>query len=272
MALFNSRVCLLLTLGRKRMKIKTSLTLGLAIVAASAMSLRADEAAAAKPAEAAKPAAAAPAAKPAEAKPAADASATDKPATEAKAAATPVAKNDAPGSITPGNQLNADGKFEEAIAYFEGIGEQSAANGHSKREPWRLVGLSSAQIGAGKFADAAASAQKAIDIDPKNGVAWNNLGSALAQSGKREEAIAAYDKGIATLKAAGADTAKLEGNVAPIKAALEEAKAKADKKAGKVAAKAADAAAGVTKAAAAAAAPVEKAAEAAKPAAAEEKK
>jgi tetratricopeptide (TPR) repeat protein len=210
------------------MQSKTTLTLGLglALAIAAPMALRADDAAAstspaaeAKPAMMAKPAAAA-----------ADASAST---TDAKAAPTPVAKNDAPGSIMPGNQLNDDGKFAEAAAYFDGIGEQTASNGHKKREPWRLIGLAKAQIGLGKFDDAAATAQKAIDIDPKNGTAWNVLGSSQAQAGKREDAAATYAKGIDTLKAAGVDTAKLEANLAPIKAALDAAKAKADKAAGK---------------------------------------
>lgn len=251
------------------MQMKTSITLGLALALVAPMALRSEEAAAAKPAAA--PAAAAPAAK-AEAK--ADAAAGAEKA-EAKAAATPVAKNDNPGSITPGNQLNDEGKYAEAVAYFEGIGEQVASNGHKKREPWRLIGLSAAQIGLKQYDKAAASAQAALDIDGKNGVAWNNLGSALAQAGKREEAIAAYEKGIAALKAAQMDTTKLENNVAPIKAALDEAKAKADKKAGKVAAAVsgtAKAATDAVKAAAPAAAAPAAAAPAAAPAAASDHK
>jgi tetratricopeptide (TPR) repeat protein len=208
------------------MQSKTTLTLGLALAMAAPLALRADDAAASmSPAAEAKPAMMA---KPA----AADASAST---TDAKAAPTPVAKNDAPGSIMPGNQLNDDGKFADAAAYFEGIGEQTTANGHKKREPWRLIGLAKAQIGLGKFDDAAATAQKAIDIDGKNGTAWNLLGSAQAQAGKREDAAATYAKGIEALKAAGVDTSKLEANLAPIKASLDAAKAKADKKAGKMA-------------------------------------
>ena len=74
-------------------------------------------------AEEAKPAVAA-------AKPAAAVEA--KPAAEAKAVAA-VEKNDAPGSVKQGNRLLDEGKFEEAVAYFNGIGEQSSA----KREPYR---------------------------------------------------------------------------------------------------------------------------------------
>lgn len=215
------------------MQVKTRLTLAVAAAMFASTALRAEEKAMA-------PAAAAPAKS--EAKPAADAAQpaeakADGAAAEAKPAATPVAKNDNPGSVKQGNELIEAGKFDEAIAYFNGIGEQTTSNGHTKREPWRLVGLSSAQIGAGKFEDAAATAQKAIDIDPNLNAAWNNLGSALANQGKRSEAIEAYNKGIEALKAAGKDTSKLEGNVAALKAAADEAQAKADKKAGKVPAK-----------------------------------
>jgi len=165
------------------MQKKQAVILALAL-AMSPLALRAEEAAKAD------------AAKPAEAKPAAAAEAA-KPAAGAEAAkpaeAAPVAKNDAPGSVKKGNDLVDAGKFEEAVAYYEGIGEQTTANGHSKREPWRLIGLSKAYIELGKFDKAAENAQKAIDIDPKLGAAWNNLGSAQAQQGKRAEAIETYN-------------------------------------------------------------------------------
>lgn len=153
--------------------------------------------------------------------------------------AAPVVKNDAPGSITPGNKLNEEGKFDEALAYFEGIGEQVASNGHMKREPWRLIGMANSEIGLGKFDKAAEFSQKAVDIDSKNGVAWNQLGSALVQAGKRDEAITTYTKGIEALKAAGADTTKLEGNLEALKVAAEASKPKAQKTAEAAAAAAA---------------------------------
>jgi tetratricopeptide (TPR) repeat protein len=151
------------------------------------------------------------------------------PVPETKQAPTPVAKNDAPGSIAPGNKLNEEGKFDEALAYFEGIGEQSVANGHSKREPWRLIGMANSESGMGKFDKAAEFSQKALDIDGKSVVAWNHLGSAQAQAGKRADAIATYTKGIAALKAAKMDTTKLEANLAELQAAVEASKPKAQK-------------------------------------------
>jgi tetratricopeptide (TPR) repeat protein len=137
----------------------------------------------------------------------------------ATAAATPVAKNDAPGSIKAGNALNDDGKYDAAAAYFEGIGAQVAENGNTKREPWRLIGWANAEIGLGNFDKAADLAQQAINIAPNNEVAWNHLGAAQAQGGHRDDAIATYNKAITTLKAAGVDTSKLEANLATLKQA-----------------------------------------------------
>lgn len=197
------------------MQAKTSLTLIMALALTAPMALRADDMASAAKADSSTASASTDAA-------------SSTPA--AAAVATPVAKNDAPGSITPGNKLNDDGKYKEAAAYFEGIGEQTAANGHTKREPWRLIGWANSEIGLGDFDKAAELSQKAIDIDPKNATAWNHLASSQAQAGKRADAIATYTKGIAALKAAGVDTAKLEANLAPLK----DAQDKADMKAGKM--------------------------------------
>jgi tetratricopeptide (TPR) repeat protein len=167
------------------------------------------------------------------------------PAAAPAAAATPVAKNDNPGSLKPGNALLDAAKYDEAVAYFTGIGVQTS----DKREPYRLLGLSSAYLGLNKFDDAAASAQKAIDSKKDLSGAWNNLAAAQANTGKRDDAIATYGKGIETVKAAGGDTAKMEANLAALKAAIEagkpkkvrEAEAKAKAEADKAAA-AADAA------------------------------
>jgi tetratricopeptide (TPR) repeat protein len=240
---------------------KSSLYLAMAALIAAGGALRADDAA--KPAaDAAKPAA--DAAKPAAdaAKPAADAA---KPAEEAKA----VAKNDAPGSVKGGNDLNDEGKFKEAAAYFEGIGEQTTANGHTKREPWRLIGLSKAYFGLAQYDKAAEAAQKAIDIDKKLSPAWNLLAGSQANMGQRKEAIATYEKGIEALKSSGADTSKLEANMNVLKDAVEAGKPKKVKEAEAKAKAEADAKASTPSAKAADPAP---AADAAKPAESADKK
>lgn len=212
---------------------RTNLTLGLAIAMATPMALFAEDAA---------PAAAATAA------PAA-----------APAAAT-IAKLDAPGSLKKGNALLDEGKYAEAAAWYEGIGEQVASKGNTKREPFRLNNWALAEIGLGNFEKAAELAQKSLHINSNNSSAWNNLASAQAQSGKRDKAIETINQGIESLKAAGADTSKLEANLVTLKDAAEAGKPKAQKTAEAKAA-----------AAAAAAAPAAETAPAAAPAAADKK-
>ena len=189
--------------------------------------------------EAAKPAAAA-AAKPA-------AAAEAKPATakaEAAAEATPVVKNDAMGSLKAGKELLDAGKFAEAVAYFDAIGEQVADNGASAREPFRQLNLSTAYLGLEKYAEAGAAAQKAIDAKSGLAAAWNNLAASQVRSGKRADAVATYEKAIAAVKKKEGDTSKLEANLTELKNAIEagkpkkvreaEAKAKAEADAAKV--------------------------------------
>jgi NADH dehydrogenase [ubiquinone] 1 alpha subcomplex assembly factor 7 len=171
-------------------------------------------------------------------------------AAEAKAEATPVAKMDKAGSLTAGKALLDEGKYAEAAAYFEGIGEQVADNGAKKREPWRLNNWALALVEAGQYDKAAEVAQKLVDLRPEMSSAWNSLASAQARGGKRAEAVATYEAGIAKLKELGADTSKLEANLAAVQQAIEdgkpkkvkEAEAKAKAEAEKAAAKAAEAA------------------------------
>lgn len=148
-------------------------------------------------------------------------------AAPAAAEAKPVAKNDAPGSLKAGNLLLDEGKFAEAAAYFEGIGEQTS----NKREPYRLLGLSTALVELGKYEEAAAAANKAVELKSDLSGAWNNLAAAQARDGKRDEAVATYGKAIAALKEKGADTAKLEANLAELQAKIEEGKPKKVKEA-----------------------------------------
>lgn len=150
-------------------------------------------------------------------------------AAEKAAAPAPVAKNDSPGSLAGGKALLGEEKFAEAVAYFQGIGVQTA----KKREAWRLANLSSALVGAENYAEAISTAQQAIDIKVSDvqSIAWNNLAAAQARSGKRDEAIATYGKGIDTLKAAKLDTARLESNLAELQNAAEMSKPKKQREA-----------------------------------------
>jgi tetratricopeptide (TPR) repeat protein len=134
------------------------------------------------------------------------------PAADASADTT-VAANDAPGSLTAGKALLSAGKYAEAAAYFEGIGVQSADNGTTKREPYRLLNLSTAYLNLGKFKEAEDAANQAIALKKDLPGAWNNLGSAQANQGERPMAIDTYKKGIAELTADKADTSKLDANL-----------------------------------------------------------
>lgn len=210
----------------------------LILAAAASLALagvvRADDA---KPAADAKPMAAKAEAK-ADAK-AMDAKADAKPA----AAATPVAKMDKAGSLAAGKLLLDDGKYAEAAAYFEGIGEQVAENGAKKREPWRLNNWALALFDDKQYDKAIEIATKLTTSNPEIASGWNTLAGAQAANGKREDAIATYDKGIAKLKELGADAGKLESNKQALLDAKEAGKPKKVREAEAKAKAAADAAA-----------------------------
>lgn len=150
-------------------------------------------------------------------------SASPSAATAAPAAdsstATAVAKNDAPGSLKAGKDLLDNGKYAEAVAYFEGIGEQVADNGATKREPYRQLDLATAYLGLGKYQEAEDAASKALAGKKDLEAAWNDLGSAQVNDGKRDDAIATYTKGIAELKADSADFDRLDANLKALQAA-----------------------------------------------------
>lgn len=204
------------------------LILAAAASLALAGTVRAEEAKAAAKAEA-KPAAAAATEAKAEAKPA--------------AAAKPVEKMDKAGSLAAGKLLLDDGKYAEAAAYFEGIGEQVADNGAKKREPWRLNNWALALFNDKQYDKAIEVASKLTASNPEISSGWNTLAGAQAASGKREDAIATYDKGIAKLKELGADAGKLESNKQALLDAIEAGKPKKVKEAEAKAKAAAEAAA-----------------------------
>jgi len=61
-------------------------------------------------------------------------------------------------------------------------------------DAWNNKGVALADLGRNK--EAIAAYDKAIEIDPQSASAWYNKGNALADLGRNEEAIAAYDKAI----------------------------------------------------------------------------
>lgn len=65
----------------------------------------------------------------------------------------------------------------------------------------------------GEFAAAAEHLREAVAKDPKYSAAWKLLGRALAESGARAEALAAYRAGIAVAEARGDKQAAKEMSV-----------------------------------------------------------
>jgi Tfp pilus assembly protein PilF len=57
-------------------------------------------------------------------------------------------------------------------------------------------GLANEYLKLGKFEPAIGHLRKAVAHDPKYSAAWKRLGYALAESGRQDEAISAYETGI----------------------------------------------------------------------------
>ena len=101
-----------------------------------------------------------------------------------------VQDNDYEAFYNQGNELAKSGKYEEAIASYE-----KAIN----IQPdcylaWNNRGLALNELG--KYEEAIASCDRAINIQPDCYLAWNNRGLALNRLGKYEEAIASCDRAI----------------------------------------------------------------------------
>ncbi|MEG4282183.1 CHAT domain-containing protein, partial [Microcoleus sp. A006_D1] len=82
------------------------------------------------------------------------------------------------------------GKYEEAIASYDKALEIKP----DKHEAWYNRGIALRNLG--KYEEAIASYDKALEIKPDKHEAWNNRGLALYKLGKFEEAIASYDKAL----------------------------------------------------------------------------
>lgn len=160
----------------------------------------------------------------------ATASAAADTSTAATAAATPVAANDAPGSLKAGKDLLNAGKYAEAAAYFEGIGEQVADHGKAKREPYRLLDLTTAYLDLGQFDKAVDTANQALALKKDFEPAWNDLASAQANLGQRDKAIDTYTKGIAELTADKEDASPLQTNLTALQAEVDKTNARKHKK------------------------------------------
>ncbi len=67
---------------------------------------------------------------------------------------------------------------------------------HSESPPCATICLAISLTDLGKYQEAIASLDKALEINPDLDLAWNNHGAALFSLGKHQEAIADYDKAI----------------------------------------------------------------------------
>ena len=74
-------------------------------------------------------------------------------------------------------------------------------------------GLGQALFGAGRAAEAVPHLQQAVSHDPRYSAAWKLLGKALAETGRRNEALEAYAIGIAVAEARGDKQAAKEMQV-----------------------------------------------------------
>jgi predicted Zn-dependent protease len=73
--------------------------------------------------------------------------------------------------------------------------------------------LGSEYLKAGDPVSAAAQLREAVAKDPRYSAAWKLLGKALVESGARDEALAAYERGIAVAEARGDKQAAKEMSV-----------------------------------------------------------
>ena len=70
-------------------------------------------------------------------------------------------------------------------------------------DPLLLMTLGSAHLEAGDAAAAVAPLERAIAVDPRYSAAYRHLGSALAAVGRRAEAAATWERGMAVADETG---------------------------------------------------------------------
>ncbi len=87
-----------------------------------------------------------------------------------------------PGRRNLGATLTRQGKFAEAVAVLEAVGEDAAS----------LNNLGEALLGQGNYAAAETALRRAVTVDPDSPDAFNNLGAALNRQGKTGNAVQAW--------------------------------------------------------------------------------
>jgi len=85
-----------------------------------------------------------------------------------------------------GVDLAEQGRYEEAVAVFDKAIEIDPEYAYA----WSNKGNVLSDMG--KYDEAIRAYDRAIEINPQDAVAWNNKGLALSDMGKYDEAVAAY--------------------------------------------------------------------------------
>ena len=138
--------------------------------------------------------------------------------TAAKAPAKAVkGENPAVTAMKAALALDEAGKFDDAIAAFEKLGVLKS----TKLEAWRLNNEALSYIHADKSDKALPLLEKATTTDSTNYIAWNNLGTTYEAANQLDKAKEAYQKAIDAATAAGASTAKAQGNLDALQARLD---------------------------------------------------
>ncbi len=133
------------------------------------------------------------------------------PATDTTA--KPKSGNPTIAAIQAAIDLDSAGNTTAAVEAFEKIQTKS-----KNLEAWRLNDEANVYLQVNDSAKAVSLLEGATEANPKNYVAWNNLGTAYEETGATDKALDAYQKSIDAAKDAGASSAKAEGNLAALQA------------------------------------------------------
>jgi tetratricopeptide (TPR) repeat protein len=106
------------------------------------------------------------------------------------------------------------GQFSESLEMYKAVGPLKS----KMAESWRLNNMGLCSIKLGNYQDAIQPLEASVLADPKNHVAWNNLGVAFENTGAKDKAIEAYSKGVEAAKAAGSSSEKSEANLKLVQA------------------------------------------------------
>jgi tetratricopeptide (TPR) repeat protein len=97
---------------------------------------------------------------------------------------------------TLGGLCHWDRKYEKALAHFRVAHDLAERLGNTQLRAWSLNGLGNVYDDLGRYEEAIAAYQRAIELDPEVAYLHNNLGNVYRAQGRHEEAIAAYQQAI----------------------------------------------------------------------------